>query len=527
MADSNQAIEWYLARDGRQHGPVTEVELGKIIELGYLRPTDLVWRQGMAEWALAETVLDLTPPASASANPPPPARSVATPSRPPAPEPAQAESSPRYASHARIEPEQVALRQQEVAQRAPEPDRPEQRRREPTHPQGRGPVAYEAPGKAAQGVGHAHAPQQLPGAREGHVAHGLAGDRGPANAASGARFEAHAPSGASAAAAVPHGHARAPRSAGPAGPQPERAAPIRPVPQAADRDQTGPRGFPWRIAIILVLLSGFAAGGLALHRTGKLANLPFLAAPSVSGGVPVVSRPSAPPRDDSAQVTAAVIPSGSAPAVDADLQKSPLWQRLKRGFPDWYQERVAELSRMSSESKTEREINATMIRWLVDLRRRHHADALAASPGRLKLIAASFVESLAQLSRESTAACYGYISQGEASPAVADLKKPEQRATLDVQLATIFDAVGEGRKSPMKREPPRREDYDLLSSELGKRGWSAADLQLFTDARALSRAAPEKVCQMVQDWFAAQLAIEDEAAKIRLLGEALKPVVAG
>jgi hypothetical protein len=182
---------------------------------------------------------------------------------------------------------------------------------------------------------------------------------------------------------------------------------------------------------------------------------------------------------------------------------------------------------MTSESKSDREINAAIVRWLIDLRRRYNADALAASPARLKSIASSFVESLAQLSRESTAACYGYISQGEASPAVIDLRKPEQRAALDVQLATIFDAVTEGRKSPVKRDPPRREDYDLLSAELGKRGWSAADLQLFTDARALSRAAPEKVCQMVQDWFAAQLAIEDEAAKTRLLGEALKPVVAG
>jgi hypothetical protein len=209
------------------------------------------------------------------------------------------------------------------------------------------------------------------------------------------------------------------------------------------------------------------------------------------------------------------------------LQKSPLWQRLKQDFPDWYQERVAELSRLSSENKTEREISTAMVRWLVDLRRRHHADALAASPARLKSIAASFVESLAQLTRESTAACYGYISQGEASPAVADIRKPEQRAVLDAQLAAIFDAVAEGRKSPVKRDPPRREDYDALSNELGKRGWSAADLQLFTDARALSRAAPEKVCQMVQDWFAAQLSIEDEAAQIRLLGEALKPVVAG
>jgi hypothetical protein len=142
-------------------------------------------------------------------------------------------------------------------------------------------------------------------------------------------------------------------------------------------------------------------------------------------------------------------------------------------------------------------------------------------------MAAAFLDSLGRLSKISTSACYGYISQGEASPAIADLVSPEQRTAIDTQLATIFDAVVEGRQSPMQRESPRREDYDTLSKELGQRGWSAADLQLFTDARALSRAAPEKVCQMVQDWFAAQLAVPDEAVQIRLLGEALKPVVAG
>lgn len=504
MADSNQAIEWYLARDGRQHGPVTDVELHKIIELGYLRPTDLVWRQGMAEWALAETVLVLSP-ASAPAKPQMPASSADVAPRQSAPEPARAASAPNYAPHARVEPEQPGPRRQDSAARLPEPDRPEQQRwREPAHPQARGPSG-----------------------RDAHGSHGYPGDRGPASAAPAARYDGRGPSGAALATAVHPGPGHAPQSAGSAGAHPDRATPVRPGPQSADHGRRERRGFPWRTAIILALLAGLAGGGLALHRAGKLSNLPFLAAPSVSGGVPVVNRPSAPARDDSAQPSAPVVRSGANQAVDVDVLRSPLWQRLKRDFPDWYQERATELSRMTSESKSDREINAAIVRWLIDLRRRYNADALAASPARLKSIASSFVESLAQLSRESTAACYGYISQGEASPAVIDLRKPEQRAALDVQLATIFDAVTEGRKSPVKRDPPRREDYDLLSAELGKRGWSAADLQLFTDARALSRAAPEKVCQMVQDWFAAQLAIEDEAAKTRLLGEALKPVVAG
>lgn len=288
------------------------------------------------------------------------------------------------------------------------------------------------------------------------------------------------------------------------------------------------RGFPWRAASALVGVGILAAGGLALYKSGKLDNLPFLAAPVTSDGVPVVSRPAEAVRETTSTSVASSGDLANLPQpIEERLQTSPLWKVLQRNFPDWYAERIAEVAKLSNESKSQREIEAALTRSIVELRRRHQSDALAASPERLKAMAASFVESLAQLSKTSTSACYGYISQGEASPAIAELTAPEQRGAIDAQLATIFDAVAEGRQSPAQRESPRREDYDVLSKELGQRGWSAADLQLFTDARALSRAAPEKVCQMVQDWFAAQLAVQDEAVKLRLLSEALKPVVAG
>ncbi len=465
MADNNQPIEWYLARDGQQHGPVSDIELKKIIELGYLQPTDLVWREGMPEWAIAESVLDLSRP------------------------------MPR-----------------------PEPVTVDANRRSPPDPRGEAQRAR---------ISHGH-----PGGSP--VAHGGSGPGAPQQRAGqpgGAHVQGH--HGSPAAPTHP-GYGQQP--GGPDGARGSAPAPVRPVRETqlppAEPDETyaepDRRGFPWRTAAVLVVLAGLAAGGLGLYRSGALSELPFLAAPVTSDSVPVVNRPAEASREAGGATTASipsVVSSGSP--VDESLQRSSLWKLLKRDFPEWYNERVTEIAKLSSESRSEREINAAMIRAVVELRRRHHADALAASPARLKSMAAAFVENLAQLSRVSTTACYGYISQGEASPAVADLKSAEQRAAIDAQLATIFDAVADGRKSPSPRDPPRREDYDVLSGELGKRGWSAADLQLFTDARALSRAAPEKVCQMVQDWFAAQLAVEDESAKIRLLGEALKPVVAG
>lgn len=493
MADNNQPIEWYLARDGQQHGPVTDAELKKIIELGYLRPADLVWRQGMPEWALAESVLDLSPPAPAP--PPAPVASESTGPAAPARGPSTVDVNRRAGPQGRPDYEAVSAHRMD--------GRPG--------------------GEPASAAGQRQPSAAMAGGRQGHGAAAMQPQAQHVGAQRGPMPAPQGPQGGY----QPHSGARG--AAQPAPSRPERASPISAtVPGDGDADAEPERSFPWRTVAALVILAGLAAGALALYKTGKLTDIPFLAAPVVSDSVPVVSRPGNAVRDaGSTAVAGPMVGSGTRQAIDESLQRSPLWRLLKRDFSDWYQDRIAEVAKLSSESKSEREISASMTRAIVDLRRRHHADALAAGPARLKSMAAAFVDNLSRLSRISTPACYGYISQGEASPAIADLQSPEERALIDAQLATIFDAVAEGRQSPTTRDPPKREDYDILSSELAKRGWSAADLQLFTDARALSRAAPEKVCQMVQDWFAAQLAVEDEPAKIRLLGEALKPVVAG
>ena len=52
-------------------------------------------------------------------------------------------------------------------------------------------------------------------------------------------------------------------------------------------------------------------------------------------------------------------------------------------------------------------------------------------------------------------------------------------------------------------------------------------MRVFSDPRALGRASPQDVCRMVQDWFAAQIAIKDADTQVRLLVESLRPVVAG
>ena len=65
------------------------------------------------------------------------------------------------------------------------------------------------------------------------------------------------------------------------------------------------------------------------------------------------------------------------------------------------------------------------------------------------------------------------------------------------------------------------------AKELTKLGWKEQDLQTFSNPQLLSREPPERVCQMVQDWFSAHLAVADQGTQERLLVETLKPVVSG
>jgi GYF domain 2 len=45
-----QALHWYIARDGQQHGPISDAEMKKFVELGHLDPYDLLWRDGIPSW---------------------------------------------------------------------------------------------------------------------------------------------------------------------------------------------------------------------------------------------------------------------------------------------------------------------------------------------------------------------------------------------------------------------------------------------------------------------------------------------
>ena len=70
------ATTWFISRDGQQHGPITEPEFRKLIELGHLKGTDFVWHEGALDWMPATQFLGRrAEEASSEAAKPEPARS--------------------------------------------------------------------------------------------------------------------------------------------------------------------------------------------------------------------------------------------------------------------------------------------------------------------------------------------------------------------------------------------------------------------------------------------------------------------
>ena len=515
MSQADQSVEWFLARDGQQHGPINAAEMSKIIELGYLMPNDLVWRQGFSDWQPAATVFppksaSETSPAAPPASSPAPAGSARAANPPGTSKDSDAKAQPVVdrgaAAHRAQAPAAKASDPREIiAQEAARREESARRAREEFQPGGpRQAMSLATPRGEPQRADPMSAARD-PATRDPD-------SRDPASR----RIDPMAP-------ARGRGPEGATQRSGPES-QSQRG---RPSDTSEDdwADEAPRRRLP-RLAIASVLMIALLGGGaFALHTTGHLesllARLSFNTSQQKSVTPVVIAKPDArkQPQADF---------SDNPAVVDQSLQRAELWRLLKTEFPDWYLQRVLETARQKSEGKPDKEIAQQLAEQLVALRRKHVADALAASPQHLKTVASSFLDNLERLSKHSIDACYGFISQGETSPLIVELTRAsEHRPALQQQSAAIFAAIAEGRRTPAKHPPPTRDDYDKLAIQLAKRGWSPIDLQLFSDARSLARATPERVCKMVQDWFAAQLAVGDEEVQVRLLIEALKPVVAG
>ncbi len=55
-------MQWYVSRDGCQHGPISQAELELLVKLKHLKPADLLWNASLPAWREARLLLELAEP---------------------------------------------------------------------------------------------------------------------------------------------------------------------------------------------------------------------------------------------------------------------------------------------------------------------------------------------------------------------------------------------------------------------------------------------------------------------------------
>jgi len=467
MTGQVNEIQWYIARDGKQHGPLTDVELRTFVAHSYLRTSDLIWRPGMAEWQAAPVAFPDAFQGTAQ-------------------QPAQQPTRAAYAAQARTSAQQhkatpadrYAHGSDFEAADAPRPARSRGKRLAFAT------VAITVIGGGALALATYRQPLMdlVSGSPDATTADGQQPPVVSAPEETKVSQPAVAPSDS------PPANAEAAATPATASTGASDAAPA--APPAADPQPT-------------TTSSVTSSEAVAGKETQVAA---------------VEPQPSAPPPP----------PSIDGSVVDTRLQKVPVWALIKKEYPDWYGSQVSAANKLVADKKSDNDVAMLLAQGLVNLRRQNADKALAASSEKLQKVAVAFLDHLKALRAQSVSACFGFISKGETSPAVVQMmENPETATALNAQAGAIFDAISEGAKNPVKHDAAVKSDYDMLIKELAKLGWKEEDLQVFSNPKLLAKREPEQVCKMVQEWFVAHLAVPDKSVRDRLLFETLKPVVSG
>ncbi len=492
MMTTGQAndIQWYIARDGKQHGPLTDVEMRTFVAHNYLRLSDLIWRPGMPEWQSAPNVF-----------------------------PTAFEALGHDASQVANGAEATGAQHQRAAYS------PGSIQHDPREPDFNSEVSPRTERNLVKRLALASVAITLIGGGAFAVTSYRDVIMDMVSGTSGGTSAEDAP--VVAAPADPSSSAETALTQTASTTQPASAQPGNDSSSQADQ----PSG-----------LGGPSAAPSVASESGVVSSLPPPSPPPADTTTSSVSTPTpdasqAPGTQDAQTQVAAIDPQSPAtpspPSIDGSpldhrLQTIPVWALIKREYPDWYSNEITAADKLIADKKSDSDVATLLAEGLVTLRRQNADKALAASSEKLQAIAEAFLNHLKALRAQSVSACFGFISKGETSPAVIQMMEhPETATALNAQADAIFEAISEGSKNPVKHDSAVKSDYDILIKELGKLGWKEEDLQVFSNPKLLAKREPEQVCKMVQEWFIAHLAVQDKAVRDRLLYETLKPVVSG
>ena len=415
MTATSAEIQWFIAREGKQYGPVSDAEMQKLAELRHLKPGDLLWRPGFPEWRPATAVFPQPQPMQPKlSTQPPPASASQT---------QHANAAPYETQPARAEP------QRHEPQAAPRPGfggapyETHQPVNQPgAHPAAGRPVAGQsATGQSPTTTGQGHG-QPAPAANVGQQPMHNAQFPMPRQQFDPRRpgmqpGPGQGPVGSQPGQAQPPNMQRGP-GAGPGMAQPQLGAAHGAEPMTAGRGKAlahvqphqfeeetaapAPRSRVRMLAAAVAVLLIAAGGGYILSTGGGSG----LKAMMTAAGKPAAEvDPRAAPLDKLGD---------STETLDANFQRTAMWVVVKKEFPEWYGDRLKEAAKLSADKSSEDAIAKHLAEALVALRRQHANDgAVRQHDQRLKDVATTFLDNLKTLATKSVGACYGFISQGE------------------------------------------------------------------------------------------------------------------
>ena len=467
MSSMEVSIHWFIARDGRQHGPVSDLEMRKLVELGHLRQTDLLWRQGFPDWRPAPAVFAPSPPSPA----PFAADRVRT------VQPSQT-VMPRFdatggrgaalgasATAATTAAAAAAAHGTPMGQGWPQPE-------------------WRAPQPEPR-----TSPQFIPGGTQPNLNQSYRGSLSqgdPSYAAPAPRTKLKRATAALVVLGLLGGGYAVMRHGG---------------------------------TLKNLVASKLSKAPVETSRPTATATIAAAPAPAAPGGAAPV---------EAVAVAAVPVSAEKVKALEANLQQLAHWKLVSAEFPDWYRATVDTAARSSAEGKSEAEVAKGLTYALAKLRQSQAEAALGASSASLKQLAVAFKNTVAGMAKQGTPVCMSFIMSGETSDAIAPIiADPTKNVEINAHFLAVFTAVAEGRKAAVAHADPADGDYKLLVDELKKAGWTQSELELFADPKGANRATPERYCQMMQDFFTAHLTIADPAVQERLLHRTLKLVVAG
>jgi hypothetical protein len=458
-------IQWYIARDGKQHGPLTDVEMRTFVAHNYLRLSDLIWRPGMPEWLSAPTIF------------------------------------PTAFEALGQEPKQIAAPTHSPATHQPAINYTQATTSQDTHG-----LDYEA--QSASRSERGNVIKRL--ALAGLAITVIGGGAFAFTSYRGAIMEMVGGSGGMSAENAPVVSAPSDTSSASTTASTEGS-----TEQHSETTQTASVGTAPSNDVVMTAPSTGQTTTSSVSPSEPASSPTPSDQPQVAAVEPQSPTPAAPSSID-----------GSP--LDLRLQTVPVWALIKREYPDWYSSEITSANALVADNKPQSDVATLLAQGLVNLRRQNAEKALAASSEKLQAIAEAFLNHLKSLRAQSVSACFGFISKGEMSPAVIQMMEhPETATALNAQTDAVFEAISEGSRNPVQHDSAVKSDYDLLIKELGKLGWKEEDLQVFSNPKLLAKREPEQVCKMVQEWFIAHLAVQDKSVRDRLLYETLKPVVSG